>query len=69
VGEYFSRTRGGTGPSDIYIDDLLLEELNDDHDTDGSTRLRPQARRRLMAVPPPTALAYADDALHLFNHP
>jgi hypothetical protein len=50
-------------PLDIYIDDLL-EELNDDHDTDG-VPLRTQARRRLMAVPPPLALAYADDVTAL----
>jgi hypothetical protein len=66
VGEYFSRTRRSTGvlqpyPLDIYIDDLL-EELNDDHDTDGCIAMRPQARRRRMAVPPPhSILAYADD--------
>jgi hypothetical protein len=58
VGDYFSsRTRRSTGMSpqpylsDIYIDDL--EELNDDHDTDRVPLYGPQARRRLMAVPPP----------------
>jgi hypothetical protein len=54
-----SRTRRSTGitqpyPLDIYIDDLL-EELNDDHDTDGVHWQRPQARRRRMAVPPPSS--------------